>query len=180
MDACSAPVLSVALGRFTMNNFLFAGTADGNLVYYKLSDLQRSPSAIGTEEATDLESVSTAGEAGESKRMLTKIRNMGKPKANKSILESEQYTLRQGKIIKVGTIITHMEFGCFNGGGGGGISNRTESSSSEIDEECLYIWSERSLVLLPQHLHDLHAVMLHCPSQYTTQLTRYLFAPLDQ
>lgn len=191
MDACTAPVLSVALGRLAMNNYLFAGTADGDLVYYKLSDLKRSSSGIGNEEATSLENLPSAvdEEVGETKRMLRRIRNMGiiptKLQANEPILESEQfkmpqYTLRQGRMIKVGTIITHMEFGCFNGCGDGGISNRTESSSSEVDDECLYIWSERSLVLLPQHLQDLHAVVLHCPSHFVPQLTKYFFAPLIQ
>lgn len=191
MDACTAPVLSVALGRLAMNSYLFAGTADGKLVYYKLSDSKRSSSGIGNEEPTNLENPSSAvdEEVGESKRMLRRIRNMGiiptKLNAANSTLESEQfkmlqYTLRQGRVIKVGTIITHMEFGCFNGGGDGGTSNRTESSSSEIDEECLYIWSERSLVLLPQHLQDFHAVVLHCQSHFVPQLTKYVFAPLLQ
>lgn len=183
MDVCTAPVLSVALGRFAMIDHIFAGTADGNLVYYRLSDLKRSSSGIGNEDATNIPSVDE--EARESKRMLRRIRNMGiiptKLQANKSILESEQfkvpqYTLRHGRIIKVGKIITHMEFGCFNGGGDGGISNRTVSSSSENDEECLYIWSERSLVLLPQHLQDLHAVVLYCQSHFVPQLTKYFFS----
>lgn len=188
VDACTAPVLSVALGRFAMIDHIFAGTADGNLVYYRLSNLKRSSSRIGNKDATNLENPPSAvdEEAGESKRMLRRLRNMGtiptKLQSNKSTLESEQfkvpqYTLRHGRIIRVGKIITHMEFGCFNGGGDGGISNRTVSSSSENDEECLYIWSERSLVLLPQHLQDLHAVVLHCQSHFVPQLTKYFFYP---
>lgn len=188
MDACTAPVLSVALGRLAMNNHLFAGTADGTVVYYKLSDIMRSSSGIANEEAAKLENLPSAvgEETGESKRMLRKIKNMSIiSKANKSTLESEeftipQYTLRQGRVIKVGRIVTHMEFGCFNGGGDGGTSNRTESSNSEIDDECLYIWSERSLILLPQHLQDLHAVVLHCESQFVPRLTKYFFDLLMQ
>jgi len=191
MDACTAPVLSVALGRLAMINYLFAGTADGNLVYYELSDLKRSSSGIGDEEATNLENLPSAvdEEVRESKMILRRIKNMGIIPAilqsKNSTLESEQfkvpqYTLRQGRMIKVGTIITHIEFGCFNGGGDGGTSNCAESSSLESDEECLYIWSERSLVLLTQNLQDFHAVVLHCESHFVPQLTKYFFAPLIQ
>ena len=190
MDACTAPVLSVALGRLAMYNYLFAGTADGNLVYYKLSDTKRSRN--GNEEVANFEGPPSAmdEEVGESRRMLRRIRTMGivpsNLQANKSILESEhlklpQYTLRHGRVIKVGSSITHMEFGCFNGGGYyGGTSSRTESSGSEIDEECLYVWSERSLVLLPQQLQDFHAVVLHCQSHPVPKSTQYSTIPLVQ
>lgn len=186
MDAYTAPVLSVALGRFAMNNYLFAGTADGNLVYYKLSDSKRSRN--GNEEVINLEGLPSAmdEEVGESERMLRRIKTIGivpsNLQASTSTLENEhlkvpQYTLRHGRMIKVGSSITHMEFGCFKGNGDGGISSRTESSGSEIDEECLYIWSERSLVLLPQQLQDFHAVVLHCPSHPVPKSTKYSSHP---
>lgn len=187
MDACTAPILSVALGRLAMNNYLFAGTADGALVYYKLSDVKRSRN--GDEEVTNSEALASAvdEEVGESKRILMRIKTMGivptNLQANKSAVESEQvvqYSLRHGRVIKVGSIITHMEFGCFSGGGEGGTSSRTESSGPEIDEECLYVWSERSVVLLPQELQEFHVVALHCQSHLVPKSTKYSFAPLVQ
>lgn len=80
-----------------------------------------------------------------------------------------QYTLRNGRVLRVGSSITYMKFGCFYGRGEGGVLN-PEKSNSESNDESLYIWSERSLVLLPQE--DFRVVVLQCQSQPVPKSTR--------
>lgn len=180
MDAWTAPVLSVTVGRLAMKNYLFAGTANGNLLYYTLSCSKESSNAGANLEVPKLEipSPTVDVDVGQSQRTPRRIRNMGMISSNleASSLPKEgvpfmlpQYTLRNGRVLRVGSSITYMKFGCFYGRGEGGVLN-PEKSNSESNDESLYIWSERSLVLLPQE--DFRVVVLQCQSQPVPKSTR--------
>lgn len=183
-DAFSAPVRSVAVGRLLRKNYLFAGTADGNLVHYKLLDSQvptkrrnsnnDGPISHDPEELENRKSMRRLQGPDRASRPTDSLRTTSR-RDSASSLESDcpsrpQFKLSHGKVIKVGTSAVLVDFT----GAREGIENSySYSSSSKFGMECLYVWSDRSLVLFARARGNFEVVALQGDNHRVERSRRY-------
>ena len=196
MDPCTAPVRSLAVGQIAMQSHLFVGTADGNLVYYLITNTESRPGRNHQDKKKNnvdedlgllnLEEEDLMRTCCNSSMLMTRSHSCKDSlqkaaalfqKDEEHLNMPHQLTLTHGRVIKVGSSVGYIEFGCFSGGGGEHTTkcSRNEScSKSGCEQEFLYVWSERSLVLVPDTGGGgFQVVKLDCSSHPVQRSTRF-------
>lgn len=186
MDPLTAPVRSLAIGQIATQTHLFVGTADGNLVYYLITKTESRTGRNQDKEnkADDFGPLTVEEDLmGTCNSMLmTRSQHFGHkckdPLQKAALFQKEhlnmpQLTLTHGRVIRVGSSVGFIEFGCFSGGGEQTTKCRNESCKSGFEQAFLYVWSERSLVLVPDTGGGFQVVKLYCNSHPVQRSIRF-------
>jgi len=149
-----APIRSVLVACLKSSNYLFAGTADGNLVFYKIVDMNHSKKVFRSK-----------------KKGVEKL-----PPQYKLV---HGHVVKVGKSavsIKYGNFSGEHERRSNSGHRGNFVSF---NSHDQYQKECVYVWSDRSAVLFPKGRNNFEVIALEGHNFPVEQSTRSPFSPLS-
>ncbi|CAK9203946.1 unnamed protein product [Sphagnum troendelagicum] len=143
-----APIRSVLVACLKSSNYLFAGTADGNLVFYKIVDMNRCKKVFRSK-----------------KKGVEKL-----PPQYKLV---HGHVVKVGKSavsIEYGNFSGEHERRNNSGHRGNFVSS---NSHDQYQKECVYVWSDRSAVLFPKGRNNFEVIALeghNFPVEESTRL----------
>ncbi len=149
-----APIRSVLVACLKSSHYLFAGTADGNLVFYKIVDMNRSKKVFRSK-----------------KKGVEKL-----PPQYKLV---HGHVVKVGKSavsIEYGNFSGEHERRSNSGHRGNFVSS---NSHDQYQKECVYVWSDRSAVLFPKGRNNFEVIALEGHNFPVEQSTRSPFSPLS-
>jgi hypothetical protein len=149
-----APIRSVLVACLKSSHYLFAGTADGNLVFYKIVDMNCSKKVFRSK-----------------KKGVEKL-----PPQYKLVHGHVVKVGNSAVSIEYGNFSGEHERRSNSGHRGNFVSS---NSHDQYQKECVYVWSDRSAVLFPKGRNNFEVIALEGHNFPVEQSTRSPFSPLS-